>query len=86
MIGKTCQRGSSFSTWIRFGGKGLTLLVEGVKFAVLMRVGNPLERIGWRVVEIIRWCCAVIEHCIATLLEEKRFSLAFPEGKCFVGI
>ena len=53
---------------------------------MLMRVGNPLERIGWRVVEIIRWCCAVIEHCIATLLEEKRFSLAFPEGKCFVGI
>lgn len=44
MIGKTCQRGSSFSTWIRFGGKGLTLLVEGVEVCCADEGGKPFRK------------------------------------------
>ena len=29
--GKICERGPKFSSWIRFGGKGLSLLLEGVE-------------------------------------------------------
>ena len=29
--GKICERGPKFSSWIRFGGKGMSLLLEGVE-------------------------------------------------------
>lgn len=50
-----------FSAWIRFGGKGLALLVENVEVCYVDKEGKPLEWIEWTVEEVINWSCIEIE-------------------------
>lgn len=46
LVGKICERGQDFSSWIRFGGKGLALLLEGVEACCAIRDGKSF-RLDW---------------------------------------
>ena len=42
--GKICERGPKFSSWIRFGGKGLSLLLEGVESCCGLKERAPFRK------------------------------------------
>ena len=44
MIGKICERGPNFLSWIRFSGKGLALLVEGAETCSALKVGEHFRK------------------------------------------
>ena len=84
--GKICERSPKFSSWIRFGGKGLSLLLEGVEscrglkerahFRKFWSKGNR----GYSL-ELRRNNAGRFLFCVVRDVENKRFSLAFPEGR-----
>ena len=45
MLGKICEKGPNFSPWIRFDGKGLALLVEGVETCCIIKDGEPFRKV-----------------------------------------
>ena len=45
MIGKICERGPDFMSWIRFGGKGLALLVERVETCSVLKDGELFRKV-----------------------------------------
>ena len=88
--GKICERGPKFSSWIKFGGKGLSLLLEGVEsccglkervyFKKFWSEGNR----GYSL-ELRRNNAGRFLFCVVRDAENKRFSLAFPKGRGLVG-
>ena len=40
VTGRLCERGPNFSSWVRFSGKGLALLVEGAETCSALKVGG----------------------------------------------
>ena len=90
MRGKICERGPKFSSWIRFGGKGLSLLLEGVESCCGLKE-RVLFRKFWSEgdrdysLELCSNIAGRFLFCVVRVAENKRFSLAFPEGKGLVG-
>ena len=89
VLGKICERGPNFSLWIRFGGKGLALLVEGVETSCVMKDGEPFRKVwveGGRhyLLELCSNRAGWFLFCSVWSVEEKRFSLAFHEGGGFL--
>ncbi|RVW47728.1 Transposon TX1 uncharacterized 149 kDa protein [Vitis vinifera] len=88
--GKICERGPKFSSWIRFGGKGLSLLLEGVELVCGLKERTPFRKFwseGDRVYGLELRCnrAGRFLFCVVRDAENKRFSLAFPEGRGLVG-
>ena len=90
MRGKICERGPKFSSWIRFGGKGLSLLLEGVESCCGLKE-RVLFRKFWSEgdrdysLELCSNIAGRFLFCVVRVAENKRFSLAFPEGRGLVG-
>ena len=88
--GKISERGPKFSSWIRFGGKGLSLLLEGVESCCELKE-RALFRKFWLEgnrgysLELCRNNAGRFLFCVVRDAENKRFSLAFPEGRGLVG-
>ena len=88
--GKICERGPKFSSWIRFGGKGLFLLLEGVESCCGLKERAPFRKFwsegnrGYSL-ELRRNNAGRFLFCVVRDAENKRFSLAFPEGRGLVG-
>ena len=84
--GKICERGPKFSSWIRFGGKGLSLLFEGVESCRGLKERAPFRKFwskgnrGYSL-ELRRNNARRFLFCVVRNVENKRFSLAFPEGR-----
>ena len=84
--GKICERGPKFSSWIRFGGKGLFLLLEGVESCCGLKERAPFRKFwsegnrGYSL-ELRRNNAGRFLFCVVRDVENKRFSLAFPEGR-----
>ncbi|RVW96878.1 hypothetical protein CK203_026137 [Vitis vinifera] len=88
--GKICERGPKFSSWIRFGGKGLSLLLKGVESCYGLKERAPFRKFwseGNRAysLELRRNNAGRFLFCVVRDAENKRFSLAFPEGRGLVG-
>ena len=88
--GKICERGPKFSSWIRFGGKGLSLLLEGVESCYGLKERAPFRKFwseGNRAysLELRRNNARRFLFCVVRDAKNKRFSLAFPEGRGLVG-
>ena len=87
--GKIYERGPKFSSWIRFGGKGLILLLErvesccGLKEIAHFRKFWSEENRGYSL-ELCRNNAGRFLFCVVRNAENKRFSLAFPEGRGLV--
>ncbi|RVX20006.1 hypothetical protein CK203_004812 [Vitis vinifera] len=54
--GKICERGPKFSSWIRFGGKGLSLLLEGIESCCGLKERTLSESFGQKVIEFTGAC------------------------------
>ena len=88
--GKICERGPKFSSWIRFGGKGLSLLLEEVGSCCELK-----ERFHFRKfwsegdrnysLELCSNRVGRFLFCVVRDAENKRFFLAFPEGRGLFG-
>ena len=89
-MGKICERGPKFSSWIRFGGKGLSLLLEGVESCCGLKERTPFKKF-WSEgnrdysLELRRNNVGRFLFCVLRDAENKRFSLAFREGRGLVG-
>ena len=88
--GKICERGPKFSSWIRFGGKGLSLLLEWVESCCGLKERAPFKKFwseGNRgyCLELRRNNAGRFLFCVVRDAENKRFSLAFLEGRGLVG-
>ena len=88
-VKKIVERGQGFSSWIRFGERGLAWLLVGLeacykgKFRVFFRrVWNEGGR-GYKL-ELHSTKAGRFLLCSALSIEEKSFSLVFPEGKEFL--
>ena len=87
--GKICERGPKFSSWIRFGGKGLSLLLEEVGSCCELK-----ERFHFRKfwsegdrnysLELYSNRAGRFLFCVVRDAENKRFFLTFPEGRGLV--
>ena len=88
--GKICERGPKSSSWIRFGGKSLSLLLEGVESCCKLQERSPFKKF-WSEgdrdysLELRSNKAGRFLFCVARDAENKRFSLAFPEGGGLVG-
>ena len=88
--GKICERGPKFSSWIRFGGKGLSLLLEEVGSCCELK-----ERFHFRKfwskgdrnysLELCSNRVGRFLFCVVRDAENKRFFLAFLEGRGLFG-
>ena len=90
VCGKICERGPKFSSWIRFGGKDLSLLLEGVESCCGLKERTHFRKFwleGDRdySLELRSNKAGRFLFCVVRDVENKRFSLAFPEGKGLVG-
>ena len=83
VTGRICERGPNFSSWVRFSGKGLALLVEGAETCSALKVGECFRNV-WVEGEIQ---CLLDLHsnragrfllCSAWDVEGKEFSVVFP--------
>ncbi|RVW37099.1 hypothetical protein CK203_084576 [Vitis vinifera] len=87
--GKICERGPKSSSWIRFGGKSLSLLLEGVESCCELQESTPFKKFWSEGIETIVWNCEATKQGDSCLrckgCGEQRFSLAFPEGGGLVG-
>ena len=89
-MGKICERGPKFSSWIRFGGKGLSLLLEGVESCCGLKERTPFKKF-WSEgnkdysLELRRNNAGRFLCCVLRDAENKRFSLASPKGRGLVG-
>ena len=85
-MGKIVERGQGFSTWIRFGERGLAQLLEGVEFCCEGQSGNSLF-MGWneggRGYKLVLCSNKAGRFllCSVLSLKEKSFSLVFLEGR-----
>ena len=90
VCGKICERGPKSSSWIRFGGKSLSLLLEGVESCCELQERSPFRKF-WSEgdrdysLELRSNKAGRFLFCVARDAENKRFSLAFPEGGGLVG-
>ena len=88
--GKISERGPKFSSWVKFGGKGLSLLLEGVESCCGLKERTPFRKL-WSErdreysLELRNNRAGRFLFCIVRDAGNKRFSLAFPEGRGFVG-
>ena len=88
--GKICERGPKSSSWIRFGGKSLSLLLEGVETCCVLQERTPFKKF-WSEgdrnysLELRSNKAGRFLFCVVRDVENKRFSLAFPEGGGLVG-
>ncbi|RVW87132.1 Uncharacterized protein, chloroplastic [Vitis vinifera] len=88
--GKICERGPKSSSWIRFGGKSLSLLLEGVETCCGLQERTPFKKF-WSEgdrnysLELRSNKAGRFLFCVVRDVENKRFSLAFPEGGDLVG-
>ena len=88
--GKICERGPKFSSWIKFGGKGPSLLLEGVESCCGLKERIPFRKF-WSEgnrdynLELHRNRAGRFLFCVVRDAENKRFSLAFLEGRGLVG-
>ena len=90
VCGKICEIGPKFSSWIRFGGKGLPLLQKGVESCCGLK-----ERASfWKFwskgdrdysLEICSNRAGRFLFCVVREVENKIFTLAFLEGRGLVG-
>ena len=62
MIGKICERGPNFLSWIRFSGKGLALLVEGAETCSALKVGEHFRKswVGGRRRYMLELCSNIV--------------------------
>ncbi|RVW49041.1 hypothetical protein CK203_080978 [Vitis vinifera] len=86
IVGKIVERGQGFSTWIRFGERGLAQLLEGVEFCCEGQSGNSLF-MGWneggRGYKLVLCSNKAGRFllCSVLSLKDKSFSLVFLEGR-----
>ena len=84
------ERGRSFSSWIRFGERGLSLLLEGVETCCQkegLKVFNNSWLEGGRSYKL-QLCSNEAGRylfCSVVLVEANRFVLIFPKGKGLLG-
>ena len=88
--GKICERGPKFSSWVIFGGKGLSLLLKGVESCCGLKERTPFRKLwseGDREysLELQNNRAGRFLFCVVRDAENKRFSLAFLEGRGLVG-
>ena len=88
--GKICERGPKFSSWIKFGGKGLSLLLEGVESCRGLKERAHFrkfwsERDRDYSLKLRSNRAGRFLFCVVRDAENKRFSLAFPKGRGLVG-
>ena len=79
-------RGPNFSSWIKFGGKGLALLVET---CCIIKDGEPfrkdrVEGGRYYLLELRGNGVGWLLFCSLWSMEEKRFSLVFSKGRGFL--
>ncbi|RVX12607.1 hypothetical protein CK203_011622 [Vitis vinifera] len=79
-------RGPNFSSWIKFGGKGLALLVET---CCIIKDGEPfrkdrVEGGRYYLLELRGNGVGWLLFCSVWSMEEKRFSLVFSKGRGFL--
>ena len=90
VCGKICERGPKFSSWVRFGGKCLSLPLEGVESCCGLKERTPFrkfwsERDRDYSLKLRSNRAGRFLFCVVRDAEKKRFSLAFPEGRGLVG-
>ena len=86
MVERIVERGRGFSSWIRFGERDLSLLLEGMEDYCEGKFREPLKRVSNRgergyKLELCSNKAGRFLLCSAMCIEEKKFSLVFPEGK-----
>ncbi|KAL6325974.1 hypothetical protein AAG906_038466 [Vitis piasezkii] len=87
--GKIFERGPKFSSRIRFGGKGLSLLLEGVESCYGLKEIIPFRKF-WSEgdrdysLELRSNRVGRFLFCVVRDVDNKRLSLAFPEGRGFI--
>ena len=90
VCGKICERGPKFSSWIRFGEKCLSLLLEGVESCCGLKERIPFKKF-WSEgdrdysLELRSNRAGRFLFCVVRDVENKIFFLAFPEGRGLVG-
>ena len=88
--GRVCERSPNFSSWVRFSGKGLAFLLEGVETCNSLKIGEHFRKSrvegGRRYqLELHSNKAGHFLFCTTWDVKGKRFSLVFPEGRGVVG-
>ena len=84
VFGKIVKRGRGYSSWIRFGERGLAWLLEGVETCYKGKFREPFRRVwneggrGYKLEELHSNKAGRFLFYTVLYAREKRFSLVFP--------